>query len=565
MAYASKKKLADNSIVPLGSNLFGVCTTASGTAQKDVAMPDFNVLVEGVTIHVYFANANTASNPTLKVGSAEARSVSGEWIANSFASFTYYNGSWIQNDVQESSVSGVTSVNGQTGDVIITEGLEPLIGTTATVTPQQVMTALEEGRDICISATGEIAQVPLVLKFTNFNRATDSAYAGNAIDVVLSQTIAAYSGAFYLFELVGGTLSMNPYPWEVIQTNLATLSDLNGEVSDLWNNFADYVPTVREVNGKALSADITLTASDVGALDGNVGGVFFGTCSSGASATAKVVTCTEFGADDLVPGTIIIVSFTATNSGAVASLTMNVNSTGAKPIKYINNGTLGNLSSAGYLKANTEYPFYYDGANWVVVFNVNSTYSALTEADMKAGTATTGRLITAARLKQAVQYHALVTSVNGTTGDVTVTVPTKTSDLTNDGDGVSPFVTSNTLEAYATKIDVDELLSFPIMIATDATAQAILQNAFGTQVEIKVPSDYTQMGLLLLDLNPTKWFAWLNGSELEISRLSASINVSNNAVTLYLRGRTSIATGVMGVDSSWTVTPLASDAEGVAY
>ena len=301
-------------------------------------------------------------------------------------------------------------------------------------------------------------------------------------------------------------------------------------------------------------------------LRGNTGGVFYGTCSSGASATAKVVECADFTADNLKAGAIIIVTFTATNSGAVASLTMNVNNTGAKPIKYINNGTLGNLTSAGYLKANVEYPFYYDGTNWVVWFNYNTTYSALTEADMHTGTATTARTITAQRLKQAVEYHAPVTSVNGSTGDVTVTVPTKTSDLTNDGDGSSyPFVTSDTLGVYATKIDVDELLSFPIMIATDATAQAILQNAFGTQVEIKVPSDYTQMRLLLLDLNPTKWFAWLNGSELEISRLSASINVSNNAVTLYLRGRTSIATGIMGVDSSWTVTPLASDAEGVAY
>jgi hypothetical protein len=85
---------------------------------------------------------------------------------------------------------------------------------------------------------------------------------------------------------------------------------------------------------------------------------------------------------------------------------MNVNGTGAKHIKYINNGTLGNLPSAGYLKANTEYPFYYDGANWVCLFNVNTTYSALSEADMKAGTATAGRLITAARLKQAVEYYA---------------------------------------------------------------------------------------------------------------------------------------------------------------
>ena len=156
-------------------------------------------------------------------------------------------------------------------------------------------------------------------------------------------------------------------------------------------------------------------------LRGNVGGVFYGTCSTAAGTVAKVVECADFTAGNLKAGTIIVVSFSATNSGAVASLTMNVNGTGAKPIKYINNGTLGNLSSAGYLKANTEYPFYYDGANWVCWFNVNTTYSALSEADMHTGTATNARLITAQRLKQAVEYHAPVTSVNGSTGAVTVT------------------------------------------------------------------------------------------------------------------------------------------------
>ena len=177
-------------------------------------------------------------------------------------------------------------------------------------------------------------------------------------------------------------------------------------------------------------------------LMGNTGGVFYGTCSTVAGTVAKVVECADFTADNLKAGAIIIVTFTATNSGAVASLTMNVNSTGAKPIKYINNGTLGNLTSAGYLKANVEYPFYYDGTNWVVWFNYNTTYSALSEADMHTGTATTARLITAQRLKQAVEYHAPVTSVNGSTGDVTVSVPTATSQLTNDSD----FVTQTELE-----------------------------------------------------------------------------------------------------------------------
>lgn len=146
-------------------------------------------------------------------------------------------------------------------------------------------------------------------------------------------------------------------------------------------------------------------------LMGNSGGVFYGTCSTAAATAAKVVECDAFTADSLKAGTIIVVTFTATNSGAVANLTINVNSTGAKHIKYINNGALGNLPAAGYLKANVEYPFYYDGANWVVWMNYNTTYSALSEADMHTGTATAGRLITAQRLKQAVEYHALLTDV----------------------------------------------------------------------------------------------------------------------------------------------------------
>ena len=141
-------------------------------------------------------------------------------------------------------------------------------------------------------------------------------------------------------------------------------------------------------------------------LRGNAGGVFYGTSSTAAGTAAKVVECSAFTADNLKAGAIIVVTFTATNSGAVANLTMNVNGTGAKPIKYINNGTIGNLSSAGYLKANTTYYFYYDGAHWVALFNYNTTYSAMSEAEALAGTATSARTITAARLKQAVEHFA---------------------------------------------------------------------------------------------------------------------------------------------------------------
>lgn len=171
--------------------------------------------------------------------------------------------------------------------------------------------------------------------------------------------------------------------------------------------------------------------------------IFYGTCATAAATAAKVVECEEFTSSDLVAGTILLVRFSATNSGAVASLTLNVNSTGANKIQYINNGTRGNLGSAGYLKASTTYAFVFDGTYWLFLHNYNSntTYSAMTQAEATAGTATTARTITAAVLKQAVKTHAQVHDVtvdgvsvlNGTTAEITMpTIPTNLSEFTND-------------------------------------------------------------------------------------------------------------------------------------
>lgn len=106
MAYITKKTTT-NGTKPIGSNLFGTCSTGASTAGKVVSLPAFDALVEGVTIHVYFVNGNEASNPTLKVGSASAVAIKcmgadeGKWDAGAVVSFTYYNGSWHQNDYQQ--------------------------------------------------------------------------------------------------------------------------------------------------------------------------------------------------------------------------------------------------------------------------------------------------------------------------------------------------------------------------------------------------------------------------------------------------------------------------------
>lgn len=117
-------------------------------------------------------------------------------------------------------------------------------------------------------------------------------------------------------------------------------------------------------------------------IHGSVNGakIFYGTCSTAAGTVAKVVTCSEFLSSDLTVGAIIFVTFTIANTGAVGSITMNVNGTGAKNIKAWRNGAVDNLPGAGYLGANQTYMFWYNGTYWctIVDYNTNATSFTIT-------------------------------------------------------------------------------------------------------------------------------------------------------------------------------------------
>jgi hypothetical protein len=104
--------------------------------------------------------------------------------------------------------------------------------------------------------------------------------------------------------------------------------------------------------------------------------IFKGTCDTPAATVAKVVTCPEFLESDLVKGAVIFVNFKYTNSGAVGSITLNVNSTGAKKIQYLNNATVGNIPGTGYIIANMTYQFIYNGTYWVMDIPYNPNDNA---------------------------------------------------------------------------------------------------------------------------------------------------------------------------------------------
>lgn len=100
-------------------------------------------------------------------------------------------------------------------------------------------------------------------------------------------------------------------------------------------------------------------------FDGTANIHHFATCSTAAGTTEKVVPMSGF---VLATGARIVVKFTVTNT--VSAPTMNVNGTGAKPIKYH-----GGSFTASYLGANKVYEFVYDGANWCFVGDLDTKYT----------------------------------------------------------------------------------------------------------------------------------------------------------------------------------------------
>lgn len=150
----------------------------------------------------------------------------------------------------------------------------------------------------------------------------------------------------------------------------------------------------------SLSEALGISGNDV-VISGGGGASFrYGQCSTGASTAAKVVTLSP-ALTELKTGEVIFVKFT--NANSVANPTLNVNGLGAKNIRRYGT-TSPSTSAASSWNAGSVVALVYDGTYWQMVGWINTTYSSMSEAEYKAGTSGTARLITPARLKGAIQY-----------------------------------------------------------------------------------------------------------------------------------------------------------------
>ena len=219
------------------------------------------------------------------------------------------------------------------------------------------------------------------------------------------------------------------------------------------------VPTSRTVNGKALSSNINLDASDVGAQDALVSGtniktvngnsllgsgdlaisgggaknVWYGTCSTGSNTNQKVATTTS-GDFTLTTGNIVSITFSNAN-GVSASL--NVDSTGDVSIRM----TSGSSVNALYWTAGETVTFVYNGTYYLAVGKgtATTTYYGVT----KLSTSTSSTSDTVAATPSAVKaaydlangkQDALVSGTNIKTinnnsllGSGDLTIPTGTT------------------------------------------------------------------------------------------------------------------------------------------
>lgn len=100
--------------------------------------------------------------------------------------------------------------------------------------------------------------------------------------------------------------------------------------------------------------------------------ILYGSCSTAASTAIKDVLLVDSSGYELTTGIQIAVNFSITNTAAVDSLKLRVesnNADDAKPIKYMN--TI--LPSADVLTSGKIYNFVYDGTSWNIIGDLNKS------------------------------------------------------------------------------------------------------------------------------------------------------------------------------------------------
>ena len=106
MSYVAQVSIDGGNSLPIASSLYGTCATPADTQNKVVVCPNFDQLIDGVTIRVQFTYSNTAQQPTMNVNSTGSVAMSNvgsdeasSWEPGSVVAFTYVDSQWVMNGI----------------------------------------------------------------------------------------------------------------------------------------------------------------------------------------------------------------------------------------------------------------------------------------------------------------------------------------------------------------------------------------------------------------------------------------------------------------------------------
>lgn len=285
-----------------------------------------------------------------------------------------------------------------------------------------------------------------------------------------------------------------------------------------------------------------------------VNGTFYGVCDTAEATVAKTVTISGF-PSTLTAGIQVTIKFT--NKSGVASATLNVNGTGAKPIyRYGTTAVSTGTTTSGWI-AGAVQTFTYDGTGWVREYWNNTTYSnvALGQGYATCSTAAATTAKTAALSSYALTANGIV-SIKFTydvPASATLNINSKgakaiyykgaaiTAGVIKAGD-TATFI----YNTYYHLISIDRVADLRVSISNEtATSKSISPNVYykwGTMSSLSItlatPSDSTVLNNYMFEftassagcsLTMPSGIKWQNGSAptIEASK-TYQISIINN-------------------------------------
>lgn len=216
----------------------------------------------------------------------------------------------------------------------------------------------EAGSNVTVTADTTNKKISISAKDTTYTAGTGITIGtGNAINHTNSVTADTVKGDDSKTLGFGNTFKVPSITY-----------DAQGHITATSTTTMTMPATPTSVSGNAGSATKLANTRQIDGMNfnGTANITHFATCSTAAATAAKTVTLSGFNCS---AGAKIAVKFTVTNTAA--NPTLNVSNTGAKSIKY-----RGAAIAANYLAANRVYEFVYDGTDYLLVGDTDTTYSA---------------------------------------------------------------------------------------------------------------------------------------------------------------------------------------------